>query len=333
MYFPQTVEIAYASAVLQRAVVTISGVIIMNRSVDRTLLLVGAIAISVLLMGLTCEEKKASPVVARVGSSVLTLDDIYSSIPPEYSGRLTRQQHVNFVKQWINNELLYQEALRLKLNREKDIRDRLAKMKRDLLSAELLSRRTPSSQDIRITDDMVLRYYQEHQPEFIRQQKVFRYLQIVVGQFVTAWKVRNQVTKDNFVDLAAKYSQVPVEDPRNVPYLEESMIPPELRDVLSGLRVGGTTAPLKLSNRFVVVRLLDKQNKGTQATLGEVRDEIIDRLSTEVQKKKIDAILSTLRMKTDVSFNFDLLPGAPTAEPEENTDSLSSEQPTENPEM
>ena len=36
-----------------------------------------------------------------VGNSV-TVDDLYRSIPPEYSDQITRGQNVNYVKQWID---------------------------------------------------------------------------------------------------------------------------------------------------------------------------------------------------------------------------------------
>ena len=266
------------------------------------------LALGLLCLGFTCNRKPAGPVIAHVGNAVLTLDDLYQSIPPEYSSRISREQHINYVKQWIDNELLYQEARRRKLHREPTIKKRLEKMKKDLLCAELMSRSAVSSDKIRISEEMVRQYYEQHKESFTRQRAVVRFVQIVVDGLGEAWRVRQKVRKDNFRTLAAKYSQVPVEDADNVGYVAVDQIPKEIADALDRLREGGTTAPIKTAVGYHVIRLLDKHPKGTIATLSEVREDIVDRLSTRVQKDKINKMLSELRLKTDVGFNFDRIP-------------------------
>ena len=53
---------------------------------------------------------------------------------------------------------------------------------------------------------------------------------------------------------------------------------------------------------------MDKQDKGTLCTLDEVRDEVIDLLTTQIQKRKTDSVLSSLREKTEVFVDFNILP-------------------------
>ena len=91
-----------------------------------------------------CNTKPSSPVIARVGKSILTVEDFQKSIPPEYSDQITREQNINYVKQWIDTELLFKEAMRQKIDRDPVIRDRLEKMKKDLLAAEMMNRYSTS---------------------------------------------------------------------------------------------------------------------------------------------------------------------------------------------
>src|SRR5271157_3031300 len=114
------------------------------------------------LAGFFCRQKNQGPIVARVGHRVLTLDDLYKSIPPEYSDFITREQMINYVKQWIDNEILYQEAMRQKIDKEEAIKERLRRMKQDLLCAEMINRNSISSQNIQISDDMIQNYYNEN---------------------------------------------------------------------------------------------------------------------------------------------------------------------------
>lgn len=255
-----------------------------------------------------CEKQTHSPIVARVGKSVLTLDDLFKRIPPEYSDRITREQMINYVKQWMDTELLYQEAIRQKINHEKEIRERLEKMKKDLLSAEMISRNSISSGNNIIPQPAIEAYYEANKESFIRETDVVKYIEIVVEDLKSAWNVRNMVTTDNFLDLAVRFSKVPVQDPRSVSYISIDMLPQEMADVISNIRVSGTTAPFNMSDGYHIIRILDKQKAGTTSMLEEVRDDIIGILSTDAQKKDIETLLSNLRLKMDYEFHFDLIP-------------------------
>jgi hypothetical protein len=245
---------------------------------------------------------------------MLTVDDLNRSIPPEYNARITHDQYVNYVKQWIDNEVLYQEALRRNLDREKAIRDRLAKMKRDLLCAELISRYAVSGDSVAVSDAMIRDYFEQHKEQFVRTKPVVKFLQIVVDDQTLAWTLCAKASVENFAVLAAKYSKVPVEDSAKAPFVVVDNLPGDMGQVLLRTRILGTPEPYKSNLGWHVLRLLDKQDKGTRSTLDEVRDEIVDRLSAQAQKQEISHILSDLRLKTTVGFYPDRIPAAAPAD-------------------
>ena len=260
------------------------------------------------LAGLFCRQKNQGPVVARVGQRVLTLDDLYKSIPPEYSDFITREQMINYVKQWIDNEILYQEALRQKIDKEEAIKERLRRMKQDLLCAEMINRNSISSQNIQISDDMIQNYYNENKSKFVRDKNAARYVQIVVEDATTAWNVRTQATPDNFLFLASKYSKIPVADPRTVPFVNVSEIPPQIAQEIATIRVNGTSNPVKTDLGYHIIRVLDKQPKGSIRGIEEVRDDIVNVLSTKTQNAAIEQMLSGLRLKMAVEVHLDIVP-------------------------
>jgi hypothetical protein len=260
------------------------------------------------IAGLSCRQKNRSPVVARVGVHELTLDDLYKSIPPEYSDFITREQMINYVKQWIDNEILYEEALRQKIDKEDAIKSRLARMKQDLLCAEMVNRNSISSQNIQISDDMIQNYYNENKSKFLREKDAARYIQIVLDDASAAWSVKNQITSDNFLLLASKYSKVPVADPRTVPFVNLSDIPPQISREVSTIRVKGVSNPVKTDLGFLIVLVLDKQPKGSIRGIEEVRDDIVNVLSTKTQNAAIEQMLSGLRSKMEVDVHLDIVP-------------------------
>ena len=262
-----------------------------------------------LFLFLTCAKfsKPESPIIARVGRSFLTLDDLNKSIPVEYSDRITREQRINYVKQWIDTELLYQEALRQNIDKEIEIRKRLEKMKKDLLSAEMISRNSFRIKKQKFSEEAIKNYYEQHKESFIRESDVVKYLEIVVDNMKTGWKVRNMVTSDNFLELAAQFSNIPVQDPNTVSYVPLKNLLPEIAEVIFTIRINGTTSPIKLSDGVHIIRVLDKQKAGDTCLIEEIKDEIISALSTQSQKKDIENMLADLRQKTDYEFNFELI--------------------------
>ena len=256
----------------------------------------------------SCAHKPQSPVVARVGKSILTLDNLYKSIPAEYSDFVTREQMINYVKQWIDNEILFQEALRQKLDKEDEIKERLRRMKQDLLCAEIINRNVGSPQNIQIADDMIQNYYDENKKKFVRTKDAIRYLQIVVDDAQTAWTVRGKVTSDNFLNCASQYSKIPCPDPRTVPYVNLEEIPPPILKEITALRIGGISNPIKTDLGYHIIRVLDKQAKGTIRQSDEVREDIINILSTKTQNATIEHMLSGLRSKMVVEVHLDVVP-------------------------
>ncbi len=258
-----------------------------------------------------CESRDSGQVIARVGTSVLTLDDLFKSIPPEYSDHITREHMISYVKQWIDTELLYQEALRRRIEKEPEIKNRLEKMKRDLLSAEIISRSTVVGADKKtVTPQDIESYYQKHKDDFARNTAVAKYVEIVVDDAKTAWQVRNQITDENFLDLAARYSTVPVEDPRSAEFISIDRLPKEIGAVIEKTKLSGTSVPIEMGDGYHIIRVVDKQDAGSISSLDEVREEIVGTLATESQKQDIEDLLSSLRLKTDLEYHFEKIPGA-----------------------
>ncbi len=255
-----------------------------------------------------CANRPKGPVVARVGESELTLDDLYKSIPPEFSDFITREQIVNYVKQWIDNKILYYEAIRLKIDKEEAIRQRLRHMKEDMLCAEMISRSAVSPQEIKVPEAAIESYFDENKSKFVREKNVAKYLQITCDDINTAWKVRSLVTPTNFLSLAAQYSKVPPADPKVLSYVKLGDIPPELAQEISSTKINGTTNVIKTAGSYCIVRVLDKQPKGTMCQLPEVRDDIAGILAAKMQNAALERLISSLRTKMIVEAHLDLIP-------------------------
>jgi hypothetical protein len=257
-----------------------------------------------------CGPADHSPVIARVGKSVLTVNDLYASIPPEYRDRITREQNINYVKQWIDAELFYQEALRRHIDREAAMKARIDKTKRDLLGAEMIARLSPASGGMQISEAMIQEYYEKSKNTFVRERDVVRYVEITVADAAAALALRKTVTPDNFLDIAEKQSQTPLQDPRFAPFVPVNELPGALAQAIVQIPPGGISDPVKTESGYSIIRVLDHQKAGAVIPLDEVREEIANRLATQLQRAALDQVLADLRNKNSVQYNFDQVPAA-----------------------
>ena len=232
-----------------------------------------------------CEEKSSSPIIARVGKATLTVDDLYKSIPPEYSEQITPEQNANYIKQWIDTELLFQEALRRKINREPVIRDRLEKMKKDLLSAEIINRNSLQEQTSIIDEKTVRTYYELNKEKFIREKDVAKYLEIVVNDLRTAWYISKNANADNFLTFAAEYSQQPYPENNNVPYIVLDDVQPEIRQAIISTQIKTTSNPVKSEIGYHVIYVLDKLEKGGVCKEEEIWEDLITQITAKKQRE------------------------------------------------
>lgn len=255
-----------------------------------------------------CTRNPEGPVVARVGKSVLTLDDLYSSIPPQYRGQISREQHIAYVKQWIDSELLYQEALRRRIHRDKTIRKRLERMKRDLLCAEVMSRGSNVAGSIEIPEEAVIEYYEQNQEDFRRHSDAVKYLEMMLGDYETARKVRSMANAGNFQDLAAKFSSFPVAEPENSPFVPVDQFPSEISKALLETRISATSQPVKTEEGYSIFYIIDRKKNGTICTVDEVRQDILSQLTSQAQKAEIDRMMVELRRSMDVEYDLGVIP-------------------------
>jgi peptidyl-prolyl cis-trans isomerase C len=249
--------------------------------------------------------------IAKIGNEKLTLEDLKKSIPAEYRDQISKEQNVNYVKQWMDAELLYQEAVRRKIDKEPEIKSRLKKMQKDLLAAEVISRISLENKDNGVSAFEITEYYNKHQKDFIRDTDKIKYLEIITEDQKSAWYINRTLTNQNYEELASQYSKISSTEPLNTSYVPVNEIPEEIKTVINSYSPEVNTLPIKTNLGYHVVRVLDRLKKGDFCTEDEVRDDIVNILSNKAQKQRIEKLLSDLRLKTDVQFNLDILKDIP----------------------
>ena len=279
-------------------------------------------------------------VVARVNGEVVTEGDA-RRVLSDPSTRRQLQQDLGFratdanalyrlaVKKLVEHQLLLQEARRRKLEVSEqeldravlDVRRRFDDLKGlgawmkvhelndrslfDVLRDELLIKRAAIAlvQGVQVSDKEIKDYYESHKEE-LRGPGQFR-LQIIV---VESKEVAQQLLMDVYVGGAdfgqlarARSRGTRAERGGDTGWVSWKDIPPPLREVVRGLKIGQTGGPIGNGTDYRLVRLTGHR-PGPIRTLAEVRPEIQRRAHEAKQKSVYEAWRAEQEQKSKIEW-------------------------------
>lgn len=152
--------------------------------------------------------------------------------------------------------------------------------------------------DIEVTDDEILSNFTENKSSFDTSDKV-NANHILVKDEATALEVVEKLDKgDNFSDLASEYSQ----DASNASnggalgFFERGQMVPEFEEAAFGMQAGEISDPIKTDFGFHIIQVVSVE-KGTQAKLEDVSDQIKDKIKTEKINSSYQAWYNTTKEK------------------------------------
>ncbi len=285
--------------------------------------LAGTLVAAALLM-VACEKSGSQPVVlAQVDDAKLTLDELREAFPAEYEKVLPREQYLDVIQRWIDDEAVYQQALKHKLDQDPQVRRKLERLRRRMLIEEFLSRELAATTESEPDEGAMTRYYEDNKSDFLRKAPEYRYAHIRVNTLKEALALRSKVRGDNFTALARTSSLDTAPEFVEPPFRKASEVPACLHDVLDA-HPGWLSNPVSCPDGVYLVKLLDRIEAGTPLPFQEVRAAISARLSMQHQEKMRESKIRQYKEGASISLNVDQIPGqdgsdAPPATPAGDT--------------
>jgi hypothetical protein len=267
----------------------------------------GAFLIAVAALSLAgCPSGSPGTVVAKVGDSVLTLEEAAAAIDtsgPDGAGRLGR-----YVASWVNAELLYEEAKRQGIVDGPGFGARVEDLRRQLANQELLDRLIYG--DTTAVPDSALRsYFASHPDEFTLSENHLKLRLATFRSRETARRFSAAVSAgaawEGLIDSMAanpKSSAEIVSATQEAWYTRATLYPQELWKVAGSLNPGEVSFPLKAGEGFTVVQYLALAPEGKTDEFDIVRDDVMDRVLIEQRRSKLEALLGTLRERYGVEI-------------------------------
>jgi len=247
----------------------------------------------------TACNKNNSGTLAKIGNQVLTEQDLSF----QGSEIVNKDQKNRYIKEWVETQLLYNEALRLGYSEDKFIKKEIERIRKKLLIENLLN--DVIDKKIEITETEIKDFYDAHIELFIYPETLYRVVIIETTSAATRNKIREKIKDNN--DLSTVFSDTTL-SPKIIDkgdyFLNENAIPGSIRSRVQQLKVGKLINGIKSGNSYFFAQLLSKREKGNPAPLQEVRNEIEQQMYFIKRKQMYNRLIADLRSREFIEINF-----------------------------
>ncbi|MFQ5637060.1 MAG: peptidylprolyl isomerase [bacterium] len=245
-------------------------------------------------------------VVARVGDEHLTLREVVQDVTSRSRVELNAADFREYVLRWINDEVLYQEALGRSVDEDEELRKEFESLKKQLIINSLIERALKNQ--ILITDEEISQYYESNKGEFILSDDVVHAYHILTNTRKEANALRRRLKKgEDFEDLAKAIADSLKTHDWDLGYFSKSDIIPEISKMAFNIPVGSYSLPLKSDFGFHLIKVVDKMKKGEAKNLDHVREEIRFMLEQQRKQENYQRFLLQTKSKFTVTTNFQIL--------------------------
>ncbi|MEO7427149.1 MAG: peptidyl-prolyl cis-trans isomerase [Fibrobacteria bacterium] len=248
-------------------------------------------------------------VLAQVGNSTLTLEELRQSFPADFEQLIRREQYLDFIKRWMDDEVVYQQALKAKLENDPEVRRKAEKLRRKLLIEEYLAKENAS--EVFEPDEMSMnQYYEMHKEDFRRKVPEVKFMHIRVQTSKQAADLRAKANRGDFLAVAATGSLDPVpESYASIAYKKQTEFPPCLSQDIASAGIGSITLPIACPDGFYLVKVLERQDAGSLIPFAEAKEEISGILVMDRKDKMLENRIAKYKEGISFSYNLDQIPG------------------------
>ena len=258
-------------------------------------------AVLLFILAACTESKKPDKYVAKVNDSYLTDSKLSVLSDSQFVSEKSRSV---VIKNWIRQEILYQEAVKKGLTESEEFKAIIENSKKQLAAALLLEKFASSVQQ-QFTDEELQNFFEENESSFKLPYNAYFINRIDFSNRDAAVAFRTSLIMNGWAgavsEIGLDTSIVNVVDSLLVP--EQDIQPVRLLRILEGLY------PLEISivipderGYYSVVQLLDKYTSESLPAFNAVKDEVSRRYKSALTELAIENYISDLYSKSEIEL-------------------------------
>ncbi|HPG39176.1 MAG TPA: peptidyl-prolyl cis-trans isomerase [bacterium] len=278
----------------------------MRRIYNRSLLILSIGITSLMIIYCGKNQQKESPVVAKVGTETFTLDELKEVIPENSGLEISSVQVQNYLKRWIETELVYHQAIANGFDKKAEIQKGVQKVIRDYIVVKYLEENI--DQDLEVTDAEIEEFYKNNSTEFVRNEDYYNVNLILVNTYREANAIIDALNQgEPFAKLASTHS---IDESRekngSLGWVTTSQLPPNIAERVPYMGLNYKTQ-IRSIHGYYIVEVTAKRKKGEIQAIDEVRDLIVWRIKAWKRENKYRRLITYLSENADVETNWNII--------------------------
>jgi peptidyl-prolyl cis-trans isomerase C len=279
----------------------------MMRSSRVIIFLAAAVLCSGLAAGCGRAKQNDNAVLARVSNRSITLASFKSRINrlPAYYQSIIKNNLKRYLDETIMEMLLYEEALRNRLDRDKEIRSVIEEAKKKILISKVVADEVDNKAKVSIEE--ARRYYDDHKDEF-KSPEMWRASHILVSDEPQAKLIMEELSKGaDFAELAkTRSTDATASRGGDIGFFRQGQLVPEFEKACLKLKVGETGEILHTQFGYHIIKLTDKR-EAASLRFDEAKRSIEAELIRKKKAVLFDEMVAKLKERYSVSINNEVL--------------------------
>lgn len=261
------------------------------------------ILVVILLIG--CKEKKEEGnYIARVNNSYLFEKDL------NVYHQTFNQNKDEIINNWIDDELLYQEAMKKGLIDDDEFKSKIEIAKKQIAKSLLLKKyfsdkSLGEDKQVDVNEDVLKDFFEKNKDAFRLKYKSFYLNQIVFNNEESALQFRNLVTSDNWEKTISSFNKnLNVESITNKRlFYDYELSNYFIFNIVSEIDENEITPILELeNNKYIIIQLLKKYNENDIPEYSVIQNEVKEFFIQIERKKLLEDYLQDLYTKNEVEI-------------------------------
>ncbi|MFV1885001.1 MAG: hypothetical protein ACMZ7B_10975 [Balneola sp.] len=255
----------------------------------------------------TRKSQYSEPALARVGSAVLTISEARDGIPKHIFLEDSIEAYNRYRDDWIEQQIILQDAYRLRVHRQPEILNRLDKLKDDFLAKAaqeyILGELEP---ELQVSDEEARAYYLENKESFVLEERYVRYRHMIASTLSDAQNARQDLLGGIEWEIVAyDYSVNPEVALRESDrFWPESIAAGDVNILNRYLKVIGLseiTVIERVGNQYHFVQLMEERAKGDHPDLDWLIDQIKEWLILEKRRRAFNTYVKNLYLQAQAN--------------------------------
>jgi hypothetical protein len=240
-----------------------------------------------------CSLQKDQP-IAKVDDEELTREMIDLVLGDQSDSGVSQDALKDYVNKWIEQELVYQEAKKQKMQLTPYMEEELKRIEKSMLVNMYLKSRI--DQIISVSDSEVLKYYEAHPDEFRAEADYFKFIALKTSDRTLANRIEPELINDS--DVISIYEKYPGQCEivsMGKDYLEKTYLLPELAAELRKQKSSKNffRASINRMNYFVKISSIIEKDNVKEFDL--VEEDIKKMILHQKRQEKYSGLIQGLR--------------------------------------